>query len=479
MPRKPSLPSYRLHKARNCAAVRIDGRDHYLGKFNSPESYQKYARLIAEWKATSGLANQSDASRVVGDPEVSVAELSLAYWKFAKGYYVKDGQPTGQVTLVKSALHYLQELYSGTRAVDFGPLALQAAQEHMVAKGLSRPYINGHTRRIRLMFRWAASKELIPATVYQSLVTVDGLKKGRTTAREPDPIGPVLDEVVEATLPHLPVVVADMVRIQRLTGCRPGEICKLRPCDVDRSGEVWIFRPVGHKMTHHDRDRAILIGPKAQAILLPYLLRDAQAYCFSAFESETERKAIMRENRKTPVQPSHRDRSKPQHKGRVKNRYVKDTYSRAIVRAVDLALGRPIGPVTWQDLVSLVADGNLGPSDVIHHAELKTRLKNRGSSDHVFSGGRSIRAGSIAELFPADRRAKPLGEQLPKSGWHYMTTAHRWAPNQLRHAAATELRSKYGIEAAQLALGHSKPDTSLIYAERDLVKAAEIMKQVG
>lgn len=44
---------------------------------------------------------------------------------------------------------------------------------------------------------------------------------------------------------------------------------------------------------------------------------------------------------------------------------------------------------------------------------------------------------------------------------------HRRHPNQLRHAFATEARRLFGLEGAQVALGHSKADTTLIYAERD------------
>ena len=51
------------------------------------------------------------------------------------------------------------------------------------------------------------------------------------------------EALVEATIPYLPPIVADMVKIQRLTGCRPGEVCQLRPMDLDRSGEVWTYRP--------------------------------------------------------------------------------------------------------------------------------------------------------------------------------------------------------------------------------------------
>ena len=48
MPKKKSPPSYRLHKARNCAVVTIRGTSHYLGPHGSPGSYEKYARLIGE-----------------------------------------------------------------------------------------------------------------------------------------------------------------------------------------------------------------------------------------------------------------------------------------------------------------------------------------------------------------------------------------------------------------------------------------------
>ncbi|MEM7315226.1 MAG: tyrosine-type recombinase/integrase [Planctomycetota bacterium] len=56
---------------------------------------------------------------------------------------------------------------------------------------------------------------------------------------------------------------------------------------------------------------------------------------------------------------------------------------------------------------------------------------------------------------------------------------HRWSPNQLRHSAATEIRKKYGLEAAQVTLGHASADVSQIYAERDMAKAKEAMRQVG
>ena len=57
--------------------------------------------------------------------------------------------------------------------------------------------------------------------------------------------------------------------------------------------------------------------------------------------------------------------------------------------------------------------------------------------------------------------------------------AHRWHPNQLRHTVATEVRARFGLEAAQAVLGHAKADVTQVYAERDLSKAAEVMRQIG
>jgi integrase len=58
-------------------------------------------------------------------------------------------------------------------------------------------------------------------------------------------------------------------------------------------------------------------------------------------------------------------------------------------------------------------------------------------------------------------------------------TAHSWAANQLRHAKATELRLKAGIDAARVVLGHRSPKTTEVYAEIDGNKAAEVMAKLG
>ena len=54
-----------------------------------------------------------------------------------------------------------------------------------------------------------------------------------------------------------------------------------------------------------------------------------------------------------------------------------------------------------------------------------------------------------------------------------------WAPNQLRHSRGTEIRREYGIEAAQVALGHARADVTQIYAEKNLELAKKIALETG
>jgi integrase len=54
-----------------------------------------------------------------------------------------------------------------------------------------------------------------------------------------------------------------------------------------------------------------------------------------------------------------------------------------------------------------------------------------------------------------------------------------WAPNQLRHAKATEIRRESGLDAARAVLGHRSPAITEVYAEVDANKAAEVMELFG
>jgi len=108
---------------------------------------------------------------------------------------------------------------------------------------------------IRRVFKWLSRKKNVPVTVYQELTTVEGLRFGQCSAKEGEPVLPVADVVVAATLLHRPEVVADMVRLQVMTGMRSGELVILRPCDVDTTGAEWWYTPPKHKTAYKGKIR--------------------------------------------------------------------------------------------------------------------------------------------------------------------------------------------------------------------------------
>jgi integrase len=307
-------------------------RDVLLGKHGTPESRAEYVRVLGEWEARG---RRLPAPEATGAPDLTVNELILAYWRFAEGYYVKNGKPTAQLARIKSALRPLKEAYGHTPARDFGPLALKAVRERMIQNEWTRGFVNSAVGCLKRMFKWAVENEIVPPSTFHGLQAVAGLKKGRSAAKETQKVRPVADEHVEATLPFLMPPVRGMVQVQRLTGMRPGEVVLMRPCDIDRSnGKTWVYRPEIHKTEHHDIERLVCIGPRAQAVLLPFLEgRYPGHYLFSPREGMAHFREQQRKNRKTKVPPSQTCRKKGKTRKRPGDHYTPDSYAEAVERA--------------------------------------------------------------------------------------------------------------------------------------------------
>lgn len=383
-----AIPRYRKHKATGQAIVTIDGKTFYLGPYGSKRSKAQYDSVIAEWIASGRKLPEPD-QRPANSP-VTVVEVCAAYLKYATDYY---GDPLQ--TRIKTALKVLRCRNGRDPVERFGPLALRGIQDWLVKQGHSRRYVNDVTAEVKRIFRWAISVEMVAPDIHQRLASVPGLIKGRSKASEGRKIHPVSDEHLEKTLGQLPPIVADMVRMQRLTGMRPAEVCTMRPGNIDRCGDIWLYNPDDHKTNHLDKDRVVAIGPRAQDVLAPYLLRAPKKFCFQPTEVVEQLQRAKRLRRKTKVQPSQQDRSKPNRKLTPGQRYATASYRRAIHRAC-------------------------------------------------------TKAG------------------VPK-----------WSPNQLRHTAATEIRKEFGVEGAQVALGHSRADVTQVYAERNQELAVEVARRLG
>jgi integrase len=341
-PKNP-VPSYLRHQATGQARVVIGGKTYYLGPYNSPESRAEYGRLIGEWSANSATVTPTPAKPATAPNDAYVSQLRLAYFRHAETYYVKNGLQTSEVDVIRMAMRVLKADYDHTLAKDFGPLALDACRRKLIAQGLARSSVNKLIGVIRMMFKWGASREMIPGSVPAALATLAGLRKGRSAAIEPEPIGPVADDVVEKSLVHMVAPVAAMVRLQALTGMRPGEVVIMRTRDLNTKPAIWEFRPSSFKTEHHEaeRGRVIYIGPQAQDVLRPWLNLDLDSYLFNPAQSVAEINAARRDERKTPLYPSHSARYEREKKarGRRSDRgcYSVTSYRKAIERACDKA----------------------------------------------------------------------------------------------------------------------------------------------
>lgn len=331
--------------------VVIDGRAHYLGPWGSAECRENYNRVIAEWLSR-------DRKPAPPPPEqMLMATLCARYMAHAVAFYRKNGRETSEVDGVRAALRPLLELYSKCAVNEFDAPKLAAVRDSLIRdkidedtgkvirRAMARTTINAHVMRIKRMIRWGVETGLVDAAILPGLMAVRGLAAGRTDARETDPKRPVPIEDVNAVRKLVSRQVKAMIDLQLFTGARPGEVCQMRPSDLKRDGEVWEFIPERHKGEHHGRSRIIMIGPKAQAVLEPFLEnRPADSFCFSPAEAEQERLDALHAERVTPAgygnSPGTNRKSKPEiEKGPC---YETSSYRRAITRACQKA-----GIETW------------------------------------------------------------------------------------------------------------------------------------
>ena len=331
---------------RGRARLRIDGRTFWLGRFGSPEARQLEDRVIAAWlaggrrmppdfelgehaapagpTAVPGPAAAPDPTAEIvaaadGISELTVGELCQRWIEWIKAERMTQGQDTSLLYSARQASHALRRHWT-MLARDFGPRALAEVRTALAnepvrpagkksaskkkgataaTKKKAKPAAPKPPRyrarstvvdvvgRVRQMFRWAVSRELVPPDKIHALASLEPLLPGQTRAVELPPVQAVADDVFEATIAKLPAVMADMLRVCRLTGSRPGEVCRITARHIDMRGDVWTYSPPRHKNAWRRHDRDIAIGPRAQAVLRAYIgNRPIDAYLFSPRESE-------------------------------------------------------------------------------------------------------------------------------------------------------------------------------------------------
>ena len=421
------MPKLHRHRGSGQGVARINGRDIYCGpwpdgqKTAPVEVQERYRRAIAEWLAGPSVPpkrpQKADPAPGNRFPMVTVEELLAEFWAFAQRKYAEpDGTPMSELGSFKITLKILRRMYGSLPVSEFGPLKLRAVRMEFISAGWARMNVNHHLGRVKRIFKWGVSRELVPPNVLLGLSTVEGVRRGSGECREGRIVRPVADALVDQALPFLSPPVASLVQFLRFTGARVGEACGMRVKEIDRSGITWVFRPQSHKTANLGHVRAIAIGPKGRELLASLLEGlEPEDNVFSPERWVIQQNARRAETRKTPRWKSHMARNVAKRKKspvrKARKAYTPITIGQAVARAC--------------------------------------------------------------------AKANPVPKGMPAADAERWRSEHRWHVHQLRHSFATSARKLAGIESASAALGHSGIVVTQIYAERDETLAVRLAELMG
>ena len=279
---------------RRMITLKAPGAKHGLAADRPREMAEKAAARVWE-EATRELRHRH------GERLVTIEDICTAYCNFAPTYYKReDGTLTKEVYNIRLSLRVLRQLFGTAAAAELTHADMLVVRDAIVRSGVARVTVNRQMSTIKRMFSWALDEALVSATIKAELTQVKALKRGRSIAPECPPVREVSDSAINAALAHMMPNTADMVRVHRLTGMRPGELCAMRWSLIDTSVEPWLYRPAQHKNAWRGelgQPRVILIGAKAREILRKHKTGDVP---FSPMLAIQEWLQAKREARTSP-----------------------------------------------------------------------------------------------------------------------------------------------------------------------------------
>lgn len=256
---------YRKHSTRDKAFVQVDGKRIYLpGKFNSPESLRMYYAIVRK------NSPNNSAPRTISDLVVSYLDHCLVYYQ---------NGTRGEYRNCKNACAYIVRHFGSLPIAEFTPMKMKKLREEMIKKDCSRSYVNQTVNKLKRMFKWGVENDVVKPSVYHALTCLAPLRNG--DCRETTPVEAVPWRMVRLAIRFAHPMLADMLRLQWLIGCRPGEITNLRVEDVIIDGDVWEWQPAVHKNKWRGRRLSYFIGPLGQAYLKRWIDGAVSGYVFS------------------------------------------------------------------------------------------------------------------------------------------------------------------------------------------------------
>lgn len=198
-------------------------------------------------------------------PPLTREDLIGRYNAHAREYYRRaDGSPTRHATNIELAT---RPLVSHEPAASFGLHELRRYREQRITRGLKRRTINQWVGWVRGMFRWAAREKLLSPAQVAELTLLEPLRYGRSRAKERADGVIVTLEMILRILPELSAAVRSMVRIQWLTGMRPGEVVSMKWFELTDLDSCTVYRPTQHKTKHHNRSRVIVLASETMQLI--------------------------------------------------------------------------------------------------------------------------------------------------------------------------------------------------------------------
>ena len=256
---------------------------------------------------------------------LTVDDLCAAYLRHAVVYYRGDA---GEAATCACACRTWRELHGSRPVAELVHTDMLAVRDALVRRGLARVTVNRYVGIIgNRLLPWALDEGLIRATVKAELSQVQPLKAHRSEARETSPVRPVDDATLQATVAKMMPNTADMVRVHRLTGMRPEEICSMTWADIDTSRTPWTYRPRDHKNAWRGQPRIVLIGPRARAILARH---KSTAHPFSPVAAVYE---LMLRKREAAATPSRVCRADPHATRKPRDHWDTCSYTKTIKAA--------------------------------------------------------------------------------------------------------------------------------------------------
>lgn len=323
---------------RKCYALRLDGQ-----RVAIPAKKGKSLAESIAWRLWERASKQSN----VGSG-ITLDQVCGMFLSWAGTYYRRsDGSQSGEAYNCEVALRILRAQH-GTKPID--DITYQdvlAARDQLIKDGHQRDTINQRVGVWKRFFAWALENRHCSAQAKSEAWAVTPLKRNRSAAPEPVPVQPVPHRDVKRTLPYLPPILRAMVQVQELCGCRPGEITIMRPCDIEKRRGVWIYRPKMHKTEHSGGVRLIVLGPRAQRLLQPYMGRP-DSPILQPIIADRERAALKRARRRSPLTPSQCQRQPKIAPQRAPgDTYDGLTYARAVSYAIEAAARAGVEIPKW------------------------------------------------------------------------------------------------------------------------------------